>query len=194
MNWREFSSSLIGSAAWPIIALIIVLIFREPIKHLLLGTPNVKRWKAGPFEWEYWDRTTSSARHELERVKEAQQADISPRRQDSLAFHREMRELAKVQPTAAVLESYDRIEQALKDVLSQHGHRAELAGASASELAEMATRRGYIKPETANTVQGLTVLRNLAAHAPSSDGLNVQRALEFVNLAEAVLYTIRSAR
>lgn len=191
MNWRQFSSSLIGSLAWPIIALVIALVFREPIKRLLLGAPNVKRWKAGPFEWEYWDQTTSRARHELDAAN-FDQPDISPRRQETLTFHREMRELARLRPTAAVLESYDRIEQALRDLLDRHGHHANVIGGSATELAELARRRGYIKQETVNAVEGLTVLRNLAAHTPSSDGLNLQRALEFVNLAEAVLYTIRS--
>ena len=32
MNWRAFAASLIGSMAWPIVILILLLTFREPIE------------------------------------------------------------------------------------------------------------------------------------------------------------------
>ncbi len=32
MNWRAFTASLIGSMAWPIVILVLLLIFREPIE------------------------------------------------------------------------------------------------------------------------------------------------------------------
>jgi uncharacterized protein YutE (UPF0331/DUF86 family) len=49
---------------------------------------------------------------------------------------------------------------------------------SAAGLARIALQHGLITDETAQAVQGLTVLRNLTAHGREND-LTVERALDY---------------
>jgi len=188
VNWMQFTSSIIGSIAWPLAAVVLALTFRASIRKLLLGP--VKRVKAGPVEMEYWDRATSSARQELRRAREGENGPLSAQISPTHALQRELRELAKADPAAAVLEGYERIERELREVLRRRRIHFESA-MSAPELAELARQHGVIKQEAANAVEGLTVLRNLAAHGAADQGLSVQRAVEYVNLVAAVLYSLR---
>jgi hypothetical protein len=188
VNWMQFTSSIIGSVAWPLAATILALTFRASIRKLLLGP--VKRWKAGPVEMEYWDQATSNARQELLRAEQGSEEAPAAAMSPTYALQRELRELAKVDPAAAVLEGYARIERELREVLRRrqiHFTRSM----SAPELADVARRHGVIKQEAANAVEGLAVLRNLAAHGAAEEGLSGQRALEYVDLVAAVLYALR---
>ena len=56
-------------------------------------------------------------------------------------------------------------------------------------LAEVALEQRLISPETKEAIDGLSVMRNLAAHGDQKD-LSPQRAHEFVALAHGVLYAI----
>jgi hypothetical protein len=58
-------------------------------------------------------------------------------------------------------------------------------------LAQLAHNRGLISDETLSAVDGLSVLRNLAAHSPSDD-IGVGRARDYIALADAVLYALRA--
>jgi hypothetical protein len=58
-------------------------------------------------------------------------------------------------------------------------------------LAPLARNRGLISDETATAVEGLSVLRNLAAHSPADD-IGAERARDYLALADAVLYAMRA--
>ena len=49
--------------------------------------------------------------------------------------------------------------------------------------------RGALNDQTARAIRGLVVMRGLAVHAPDTE-LGTKRALEFITLANAVLYTL----
>jgi hypothetical protein len=51
--------------------------------------------------------------------------------------------------------------------------------------------RSLAWPVTLNSIDGLAVLRNLAAHG-RSDGTSTERARDYVSLADAVLYALRA--
>jgi hypothetical protein len=57
------------------------------------------------------------------------------------------------------------------------------------KLAETAREKDLITAETEDAVEGLSVMRNLAAHGGQED-LSPQRAREFVALSQGVLYAI----
>jgi hypothetical protein len=109
MSILEFSASLIGSLAWPIVVLVAVVLFRGSIRSALTG--QIKRWRAGPsgLEVEYWELTADSARHQLPLGADWQAAE-------SLGggLSGELAPVAEVSPRAAVLEAFARIEQELR--------------------------------------------------------------------------------
>ncbi len=99
-------------------------------------------------------------------------------------------EVAKRSPRAAVLESFDRLEARLQQKLEASGlETRRLPTLGAPGLADLARMRGLISPETETAVNGLTVLRNLAAHDRDSD-LSYEKAVEFIDLVVALLFAI----
>lgn len=57
-------------------------------------------------------------------------------------------------------------------------------------LARRALEAGIITPETVEAIQGVAVLRNLAAHGEQTD-LSEARALDYLALIDGVLFAIR---
>jgi hypothetical protein len=108
---------------------------------------------------------------------------------DSLS--EELSRLAEIAPGAAVVAAYHRIEDRLAEMLdsASPGERSySVLGGRA--LARMARQRGLINDETLAAIEGLSMLRDLTAHA--SGDIGVDRARDYLALADAVLYALRS--
>jgi hypothetical protein len=180
VNGLAFVASLVHSLAWPAAVAVAVIVLRRPI-GAALGR-GVRRLRAGPVEVEF-DQELAEVRQELRRSPELA---AEPRRvPDSLG--EELAKLAEVSPRAAVLEAYARIEARLAELLAE----TDLPRVSGRVLAPLARNRGLISDETATAVEGLSVLRNLAAHSPADD-IGAERARDYLALADAVLYAMRA--
>jgi hypothetical protein len=62
---------------------------------------------------------------------------------------------------------------------------------SATRLARRAVEKSLITEATANAIEGLTVMRNLAVHDPRGE-VTTERTQEYLTLADATLYALRS--
>jgi len=163
----------------------IVLVLRKPIGSAL--ERGIRRFKAGPVEIEF-DEELAEVREELERSPELGRAVETP--VEGLSLGDELTRLAEVSPRAAVMEGFARIESQLRELLA--GVEPEAAQRQGGlGLARLAHRRGLLGDETLNAVEGLAVLRNLAAHG-RADEIGTQRALDYLALVEAVLFALRS--
>jgi rRNA-processing protein FCF1 len=107
----------------------------------------------------------------------------------SLVDADELLRLVEVSPSAAVMEAFARIERRLVDLLEEDGTSPDRK-VGAATLARTAFTLGLISNETRDAVEGLSILRNLAAHGPKDD-ISTERALDYVVMADAVLYTLR---
>jgi hypothetical protein len=199
MNGWQFAASVIGSLAWPVAIVALALLFRGSLRRLLSG--DVKLLKAGPsgLEVQFSD-IVPEIRQEVEKGREA--AAVAPAEGPTGAppgasapdvgtgIRDEMLEVAKRSPRAAVLESYDRLEALLREKLEASGlDTRRLPTLGAPGLADLARLRGLITPETETAINGLTTLRNLTAHGRDNE-LSYDRAVEFVDLVAAILFTI----
>lgn len=187
MSALDFVASLVSSLAWPATAIVLVVILRKPIAGALSG--DVKRWRAGPagVEFEYWERKSVKVREALERASPQGKAALGDIESE------ELEEVARIAPVAAVLNSFARVEFELRSRLEDLGE-VDMDRMSGLRLAQRARERGVINQETLTAIEGLAVLRNLAAHGRPDSDLDTSRALEFVHLADAVLYSIRAPR
>jgi hypothetical protein len=95
---------LAGALAWPLVVIIIALIFRKKLTELL--SERMTRLKAGPLEVE-WQRQLSEAQADLE------EAGATPPAND--LADPAMRDLAERSPSAAVVEAFAQIERALRN-------------------------------------------------------------------------------
>jgi len=186
----EFTESVIKSLAWPITALTIALMFRSAIRSTITG--KLKRMKAGPggIEFEYWKEAIEIAKGQLPTPPELstppdQHTGLQPDRQN------ELEALAQVSPRAAVLEAFIRVEAEVRQLtqgLIPDEDKVKRMGIR--QLVLLGNERGIINAQTLSAINGLSVLRNMAAHG--TEELELSRALEFIHLAEAVLYSLRN--
>jgi hypothetical protein len=184
VNWLAFVASLVHSLAWPAGVVVVVLVLRRPIG--LAISQGLRRLRIGPVEAEF-DHELAEVRQELRRSPELTAADATPL---AAGLSEELARLAEASPRAAVLEAYARIEARLVDLLDSAGAPPSSA-VGGRALAQLAHSHGLISDETLSAVDGLSVLRNLAAHSPSDD-IGVSRARDYLALADAVLYALRA--
>lgn len=89
------------------------------------------------------------------------------------------------------MESMIRLERKLRDLIEKVDTSLTKRPMGATQLAKAAHRAGVISDETLEAIRGMALLRNLAAHGRAED-LTPERALDFVSLAEAVLYALNA--
>ncbi len=191
MNWEAFVASLVQSLAWPAVIAAVVIVLRKPI-GAALGR-GVRRVKAGPVEVEF-DQLQAEVREELARSPELAEAHVPAPGEAHVpalvgSLQEELSRLAEIAPGTAVVAAYHRIEDRLVQMLDSPGvpPHSRLGGRA---LARMARERDLISDETLAAIEGLSVLRDLTVH--SGGDISVDRARDYLALADAVLYVLRS--
>ncbi|HEV2786689.1 MAG TPA: hypothetical protein VGV67_09900 [Solirubrobacteraceae bacterium] len=180
MTWREFIASLVDSLAWPMSVAVIVALLRRQIAALLEAP--VKRWKAGPVEFEYWEQTAVEVAENVALAAPTWTGDDEETQR--------LMALASSAPDAAVVEAFMLLERELIAAAERHDFERD-AKSYGARLAEQLANAGAITPETAHAIRGLATLRNLAAHG-AGPKTSETRAREFVVLTQAVLFALRS--
>jgi hypothetical protein len=185
MSGLELVARLADALAWPVFALIIAVVLRHPLSQALSRRP-LSKVKAGPFEVE-WDRTAAETEKEVEAIGiSAHDVGAVPG-----ALREELAGEAASTPVVAVLEAHATIERTLRDLLNSTDMPAEQTRRlGAVGLARLAQRQGLLTPETVKAVEGISVMRNLAAHGSARE-ITPHQAVEYLTLADAVLYAIR---
>lgn len=113
-------------------------------------------------------------------------------RSEFAAFPDQMAELAKtVAPSAAVAASTQRVERALRELLTTVAPE-DLADLNIAQLANRALQLKLIDRRLADTINGLNVMRLLAA--TDQDRLDNNKAAEYAALSAAALYLLDQAR
>lgn len=151
--------------------------------HLLDRLAASGALSAGPFRLE-WKRRAEAVEADLGRAPSISRGEIG-------GAAGRLDEIAEVSPTGAVVEAFGQIESSLRSLLEQEGVGGLYSPWSVRRLAEVAREQGLITPETQDAIEGLSVMRNLAAHGGQED-LSPQRAHEFVAPSQGVLYAIHT--
>jgi hypothetical protein len=192
VGWQAFVASLVQSLAWPAGVVAVVIVLRKPIAAVL--GQGVRRVKAGPVEVEF-DRIEAEVRDDLARSPELAEAPApapvgqAPAPVGSL--QEELARLADIAPGAAVVAAYHRIEDRLVQMLNGDDPGARpFTTVSGRGLAKLAHNHDLISDETLAAIEGLSALRDLTAHVRGD--ISVDRARDFLALADAVMYALRS--
>ncbi len=171
--------SLVQALAWPVVILVLVLMFRSQVKGWL--SAPMQRFKAGPVEVEFALKLAES------------ETVIPPVPVHRARREREMREalkqLAEVEPGSAVLAAHERIYQRLREMVGPDANVSGPLPGTALAVARVAAARGLITQETVEAIEELTGLRNLVAHS-GADAVTTDTALRYVGLADRVLHLL----
>jgi hypothetical protein len=170
-----------AALAWPAVALIVLLIFREPIRERI---STARRLKAGPFEGE-WDGRLAETQAQVPATTPSQAFG------EAVVGHLPsgIVEIARANPGQAIVAAHGEVEKALREKLPIEA-QPDVGGVpmSVTQLARVAYERDAITEEQRRAIDGLTVMRNLAVHDPS--GIDVAKARDFLSIAAAVLFTM----
>ena len=173
----QFIASLIGSLAWPIVVLVVALLFRTKIIEIL--SPTMRRLKAGPFEVE-WDRTIAEAEQDL-----AVEGPVSA--EDALKatgpISRSHLDLALRDPAFAISLASRDVETILFRYLSRTIPKDQLRGKH-SRLVQIGIDQGAFPEDIVRALQYLARLQNMSSHA--RDDLTAENAVEYLMLADYV--------
>ncbi|WP_298443163.1 hypothetical protein [Ferrimicrobium sp.] len=184
MTVLQFIASLVNSLAWPLAVILIALIFRAQIRSL--ASRPMRKLRAGPLEVEF-DRIGA----EVEAVVGRPTLSICEAgKEQGASVIEELSGLAEASPVAAVMDAHAAIEQEIRNIVLGVDPQADVSKMAMGQLIRLALDKGTITPETAKAVEGITVMRNLAAHGRASE-VTVERARDYLALADAVLYTLR---
>lgn len=154
------------------------------------------RLKIGPIEAE-WDRTLAETAVELEQAGVPRNRMTPPRqvpeRRQSVDVRGDpmgsaLTLLSQGHPNAAVMDAFTAIEAKLHTLLMEAGVSVTRLHVGGARLAKLAVEEKLISEETLRAIEGLATLRNLAAHGRGD--LSTDRALEYLTLAEAVMYAV----
>jgi len=181
VNALGFIAALVQSLAWPLVVLVVAIVFRGELKTLMFE--RMKRFKAGPLEVE-WER-------QLLRVE----AQVEPAPPELAAaggsLVAELGGVAHSQPGWAVIQAYERVVQRLRPYLVGNGAEPERPLSGIVAKLRTAEKAGTITPEVARAVEGMTILRNLAAHRPSEkENVTPDRAREYLAMADGVIFAL----
>jgi hypothetical protein len=189
---EQFISSLVSSLAWPAAAFGIALLFRRQLAELL--STSLRRFKAGPLEFEF-DRVLSSVEAEIGSTGSLPRRELEGMASPGTTGARtlsglvdELGPVASASPTAAIVEAHSRLEHELRELTKDLTVDQRPRGVVA--LARLALEHGLITPETFNAIEGVTTLRNLAAHGRLAE-VSPERAMDYLALVDAVLFALR---
>jgi hypothetical protein len=175
------AAEFIAAIAWPVTVLVIALLFRRPLTDALASATG--KLSAGPFSLE-WKRRVTNVEDDLGLPRSISKGEIG-------GAAGKLDEIAQHSPTAAIVETFSQVEASLRAVLEGKGVGGVGSLWSVRRLAELSREEGLITAETYDAIEGLSVLRNLAAHGGEKD-ISPQRAHEFIALAHGVMYAIAS--
>tara|TARA_R110000824_G_scaffold118960_10_gene271770 strand:- start:26548 stop:27132 length:585 start_codon:yes stop_codon:yes gene_type:complete len=192
MNWLYWILEFTQTAVWPITILILAYTFREEIAVLLKRLTTLK--VAGV------EATFMSALRDIDAVMERTRPRYSLPREDLQAdipmFQRRVDEsenlmrFAESFPSAAILESWNRIEIILREKAASRGvDRADVKGIPVllSDLFAGETEAMSLYMP----IRELELLRNMASHS-SQPVVSAESAREYVKVARDVLNRINT--
>ena len=172
---------LVDALAWPLVALILALIFRKPLAALI---PLIERIRFPGGEVRLRER--------LEETRS--QAELSLPLQDPPLIDERIQDVAETYPRGAMLESWLLIERELIDIAENRDVRISPSQRrSTRQVTRALVAAGILDDSQAAIVDDLQAIRNSVVHsnaiAPSRDD-----AREYARTAARVVAAIRGKR
>lgn len=173
MDQLTFIAELTKALAWPVTAVLAVLLLRPVITKLI---PLLQRLRYKDIELEF-GRKVDQARFLLATAvpEVREELRISPLQEHLLR-------LAEISPRAAVLEAWRRLELAMIRAAQERRPPRERPVRHFQDALQFLYERDDIPAISAGIIDEMRHLRNQAAHAPEF-ALDAASAIEYINLA-----------
>lgn len=186
----DFIQSLVASLAWPITAIIIAVILKNPIQGVFR---RLNKFRYGDAE--------ASFGIELQNIKEsAESANIKYDKNTSVNINinktllEEVEQVASISPVAAIPLAWSQVESEIADLINRLAISPDYPPHNSSlKNLDLLRQHNYLDTETYNTIVSMRRLRNDAAHASMTKiTVTTQEAIEYGKLAEALSKKLKS--
>jgi len=98
--------------------------------------------------------------------------------------------MATQDPAAAILEGHERVYQRLIELIGSE-RQVQVTGGplprTAATVASVAADEGLIGPELVKAVESISTVRNMVAHGGRDVVIGSERALNYLDLVDAIL-------
>ena len=183
MDCLTFTSNAIDSLAWPVTAILLVIILRKEIGK---AVSNLKRLKAGPVEAEF-ERQVQELKDEVSDQPGISE-DVTPESTSKPFLY----QLAELHPRSAILESWVRVEAAARTVFTAKAPPANMRTyISAARLGKRLLGAEILSPEQELLYHKLRRLRNDLAHSQEVEP-DLDSAQAYVDLAAHLQWSLES--
>ncbi|MFC7736520.1 hypothetical protein ACFQX4_11840 [Roseomonas sp. GCM10028921] len=180
MDWLTFVTSQTKALAWPLVALLALLLLRNELRKLLVELGRrLEKAKAGGFEATFREGVS-----EIEEKLPPTPKVERPGDRAALAH------LAALPPRYIVTEAWLKLENALREVLPPDPDTPPAHSVSAFWLLKEAVKTGRISPDEYDTLSELRLLRNRVAHAEDVT-VSPSDALRYASIVERVIVQLK---
>jgi hypothetical protein len=175
VDWLTFIATFVGHVAWPLVLIIVVLLFREPLGDLI---GNLRRLRYRGFDMHFGKR--------MERIeRDANRLPPPTAEVEDSAVPLET--VAEAHPPTAVLEAWQLVDHVLRIVGKRNGLDDSLM--SSGQLIQALQEKGVLNVSFAGLLEDLWHFRNDVAHV---DTIPTDQARRYVGVAKNVAARLRA--
>jgi hypothetical protein len=171
-------TSAIGALAWPVVVLIIALVFRSYIAGIIGRATGIE-----------WGSFKVAFERKLETAEQI--ATQIPAPEGEADFVEPPLPAENLPPDYVIIDAWRRIELELVQLAERTGHSL-MRGRSPLYLIRVLRSRGVLDPTTAALLDDLRALRNAAVHPGAGPPITREQALRFRDLADLAVPRLRA--
>jgi len=190
MDVLTFIAQIIGSVAWPLAIVIVVIILRSPLSQVILG---LKRLKYQDLELDFGKEIAKleSAAEEVTAPlqKDAKQLPSKIPSEDILKIE----EISALSPKSGIILAWNLAEKEVQSAVIRLAISADYPPHnSAMRNVELLKEQGLITDSVFNLLNGLSRLRNDVIHDNFSElTLSTAHALDYLRIVQKLVLMIR---
>jgi len=178
MDWKQFIAQIISSTAWPILIIIILLIFKTELVQIIKRLVHVK-YKDLELEFD-------KVKQQAEKLHKSVPEELpAPQSSAFTSLEDQIFDAVERAPSAAILLAWSGLETAMASAVA----RLKISPESPSYRSpmhniEMLSKHGGLPKSHANLLQEMRTLRNKVAHEKDAMlSITQDQALNYANAA-----------
>ncbi|WP_445371873.1 hypothetical protein ACH518_03420 [Methylomonas sp. HW2-6] len=195
MDWLTFASSVVGSLAWPVATVVLVLLIRKPLGTLL---PTLRNLKYKDLELDFGKELRKAEEKANQILPAANKPTLISKpksERDSNQIINESKRLFEEFPEPAVALAWTAVEVELMDAILRTASSPDYPPHnSALKNAIHLKDAGYIGDDKIDLVKRMTNLRNIAVHGHGGGPVTVEDAREFIALTEWLVKDLKEIK
>lgn len=178
----EFIVEILKIISWPVVVLIIAIIFRKPIIQIIESLSYI-RYK--DFEAYF--------RRELSEIESKAQSVVLPSISDQIkqVEFNDLYQLASISPRASIMEAWIKIEKEILDAARRLSINIPYGKIPLTQIIESLISKNVINKDFEIIYHKLRDLRNKAAHASDFE-LDYAEAERYIKLAFRIVQKLKS--